>query len=100
MEAMACGCCPVASRVGGNPELIEHGQNGLLFPADSVDELSHSLQQLVDDEPRRRKLAQAASATISSRFTFANAANTMQGIYESVLSSTGRKLRGPVASSG
>jgi glycosyltransferase involved in cell wall biosynthesis len=100
MEAMACGCCPVASRVGGNPELIEHGQNGLLFAADSVDELSHSLQQLLDDEPRRRKLAQAASATISSRFTFANAANTMQGIYESVLSSTGRKLRGPVASSG
>ncbi len=100
MEAMACGCCPVASRVGGNPELIAHGQNGLLFQADAVDELSHSLQGLLDDEARRRKLAQAASAMIRSRFTFANAADTMQGIYESVLSSTGRKLRDPVASSG
>lgn len=98
MEAMACGCCPVASRVGGNPELIEHGQNGLLFQPDAVDELAHSLRELLDDETRRRSLALAASAKITSRFTFANAAETMQGIYESVLSSTGRKLREPAAS--
>src|SRR5208283_4521864 len=31
MEAMACGCCPIASRVGGNPELVEDERNGLLF---------------------------------------------------------------------
>ncbi len=98
MEAMACGCCPVASCVGGNPELIDHGQNGLLFQPDSVDELAHALRELLDDETRRRSLALAASAKITSRFTFANAADTMQGIYESVLSSTGRKLRDPVAS--
>ena len=98
MEAMACGCCPVASRVGGNPELIEHGQNGLLFPVDAVDELANHLRQLLDDEPQRRRLAQAASAKITSRFTFANAAGTMQEIYESVLTSTGRKLRHSVAS--
>jgi glycosyltransferase involved in cell wall biosynthesis len=100
MEAMACGCCPVASRVGGNPELIEHGQNGLLFRPDAVDELAHSLRELLDDEPQRQRLAVAASAKITSRFTFAKAAETMQGIYESVLRSTGRKLRGRVVSSG
>jgi glycosyltransferase involved in cell wall biosynthesis len=98
MEAMASGCCPVASRVGGNPELIEHGRNGLLFQSDAVDELAHSLRELLDDETRRRSLALAASAKITSRFTFANAAETMQGIYESVLSSTGRKLREPATS--
>ena len=37
MEAMACGCCPIASNVGGNPELIEDGVRGLLFePGNSV----------------------------------------------------------------
>src|SRR5271157_4120261 len=98
MEAMACGCCPVASRVGGNPELIEHGENGLLFQVDATDKLAHHLRELLNDESQRRRLALAASARITSRFTFANAADTMQGIYESVLSSTGRKLRDPAAS--
>ncbi len=37
LEAMACGCCPVASRVGGNLELIRHGENGMLFEAGDVD---------------------------------------------------------------
>jgi glycosyltransferase involved in cell wall biosynthesis len=100
MEAMACGCCPVASRVGGNSELIKHGQSGLLFKVDAVDELAHHLQALLADEPLRRRLALAAAAKIRSQFTFADAADTMQGIYQSVLSSTGRKLGGPGASSG
>jgi glycosyltransferase involved in cell wall biosynthesis len=98
MEAMACGCCPVASRVGGNPELVEAGRNGLLFEVDAVDELAGHLRELVADEPRRRELALAASDKIRRQFTFAEAAATMQEIYESVLSSTGRRLRDPLAS--
>jgi glycosyltransferase involved in cell wall biosynthesis len=98
MEAMACGCCPVATRVGGNPELIEAGRNGLLFEVDAVDELARHLRELLTDRPLRQRLALAASAKIMSRFTFADAASTMQGIYESVLNSTGRMLRDPGAS--
>ncbi len=47
MEAMACGCAPVASRAGGNPELIEDGQNGMLFQVDAVDELAHHLNPAI-----------------------------------------------------
>ena len=37
MEAMACGCCVAASRVGGNPELVAHGETGMLFePRDAA----------------------------------------------------------------
>jgi glycosyltransferase involved in cell wall biosynthesis len=100
MEAMACSCCPVASRVGGNPELIEDGETGRLFQVDSVDELAQRLQELMADGGLRRRLALAAAARIRSRFTFADAADTMQAIYESVLSSTRRRLSDPVASSG
>lgn len=86
MEAMACGCCPVASRVGGNSELVEHGESGLLFRADDVAELAGQLQELWTDGPRRKRLAAAAATRMSTQFTSENFIRAMQGIYESVLS--------------
>ncbi len=90
MEAMACGCCPIASRVGGNPELIEHGQNGLLFEVDNFQELATRLCDLLADQPRLQAFA-AASAAKMLQFSYARAATTMQDIYESVLSSSARR---------
>ena len=90
MEAMACGCCPVASRVGGNPELVEHGVSGLLFRADDAAELAAQLQELLTDEPRRQRLAAAAAARMSTEFTTENFICSMQGIYESLLSQARR----------
>src|SRR5207244_161276 len=43
MEAMASGCCVVASRVGGNPELVVEGETGLLFRAADSADLARSL---------------------------------------------------------
>ena len=100
MEAMACRCCPIASRVGGNPELVDHARNGLLFRVDDVAELASQLRELLTDDDRRKRLAAAASETIRSRFTFAQAASAMQEIYESVLSATHAKLGRPAVSSG
>ena len=100
MEAMACGCCPIASRVGGNPELIDHGENGLLFEVDKVAELAGQIEALVDDPVRRTRLAAAASAKMAAHFTFSQAAATMQQIYESVLLDAQRKGRLPAKSIG
>ncbi len=86
MEAMACGCCPIASRVGGNPELVEHRQNGLLFDSDNFEELADRIRELLCDEPRRKLYASAATEKML-QFSYARAAATMQGIYESVLNS-------------
>lgn len=91
MEAMACGCCPVASRVGGNPELIEHGENGLLFQADDSAELAGRLMELLADTPGRRRMAAAALNKMSTEFTSENSIRAMQGIYESVLSEVRHK---------
>ena len=99
MEAMAYGCCPIASRVGGNPELIDEGQNGLLFAVDNVAELASHLQELLTDYPRRQLFAVAASEKISTQFTFAKAADAMQGIYESVLKAVDRKRHHSAVSS-
>ncbi len=85
MEAMACSCCCVASRVGGNPELIDDEKNGLLFEVDNVGHLAQLMGDIASDGSRRKRMALAASAKMSARFTYAQAASTMQQIYESVL---------------
>jgi L-malate glycosyltransferase len=85
MEAMACRCCCVASRVGGNPELIDDGENGLLFEAGDVGELAAKLATLLEDPARRERMAMAGSAKMATHFTYSHAAETMGAIYESIL---------------
>jgi glycosyltransferase involved in cell wall biosynthesis len=59
MEAMACGVAPIASSVGGNPELVREAETGLLFePGDAVG-LATQLRRLVDGEGLRRQYAAA-----------------------------------------
>jgi glycosyltransferase involved in cell wall biosynthesis len=91
MEAMACSCCVIATRVGGTPELIDDGENGLLFEVDDADELARQLDAMLADPVRRQRLGAAASAKMASQFTYSQAAATMQQIYDSVLFGAYRK---------
>jgi glycosyltransferase involved in cell wall biosynthesis len=61
MEAMALGLPVVATAVGGVPELVEHGRQGLLVPPGRPRELAAALTGLLTDEPRRRRMAEAAA---------------------------------------
>ena len=85
MEAMACRCCVVATRVGGNPELVDDGENGLLFEAGRVDQLTGKLAAVLEDPIRRRAMAEKAAAKMAANFTYSRAARTMGEIYESIL---------------
>jgi glycosyltransferase involved in cell wall biosynthesis len=100
MEAMACSCCVIASRVGGNPELIDEGENGLLFDVDDVAQLTAQMEALMADPARRQRLASAASVKMAAHFTYSQAAATMQEIYESVLFKAERKARSASQSTG
>jgi len=85
MEAMSCGCCAVASDVGGNPELVEEGVTGLLFPAGDAVALASRLERVVDDEGLRRRLAQGGARRMRERFARVMAAEAMGGIYREFL---------------
>jgi glycosyltransferase involved in cell wall biosynthesis len=91
MEAMACGCCPVASRVGGNPELVEHGASGLLFSAGDARELTACLDLLVTRPELRATYAKAASHKIRESFSLDASTRRMASIYRGYLE--GRKVR-------
>jgi L-malate glycosyltransferase len=80
LEAMACGCCPVASRVGGNVELIRHGENGMLFEAGDVDQLCQVLEPLIEHPSLRWQLA-AKARSVAELFSISSSARRMEDIY-------------------
>jgi len=60
VEAMASGLPVIASRVGAIPEVIKHGENGLLFDAKDHKTLSRLLISLINDRNKRKVLGQKA----------------------------------------
>jgi glycosyltransferase involved in cell wall biosynthesis len=84
LEAMASGCCPVASRVGGNIELIRHGENGMLFEAGDVHQLSGALETLLEHPMLRRRLAGMARLTAEG-FSIQASAERMGEIYSALI---------------
>lgn len=87
IEAMACGVCAVASRVGGNPELIGNDDRGFLFAARSADELGALLIRLGRDPELRRAKAAQARKWIVENMSIGAAASTMAAIYRERLRS-------------
>lgn len=84
IEAMACGCCAIASRVGGNPELVEDGVSGLLFNAGDSKDLAKHLRRVLTDETARRSLAAAGCARMREKFPMAASVSRMEDIYNRV----------------
>lgn len=68
IESLAYGVPLVASRVGGIPELVRHGETGLLVSAGSVAELADALATVASDAARRERMGGAAAADARARF--------------------------------
>lgn len=83
IEAMATGRPVIGSRLGGIPEVIEHGTNGILVEPGDVDDLARTIKLLVDEPALRGRLAAAASRTIDERFTAAASARTFVEVVQS-----------------
>jgi 1,4-alpha-glucan branching enzyme len=56
LEAANAGCAVVATSTGGIPTIVDHGENGLLFDIDSVEQLVSHLDNLLSNDARRLEL--------------------------------------------
>lgn len=70
IEAMAAALPVIATRVGGTPEVVEDGSNGILVPAGDVERLTSALRELRDSPERARTLGRFGRQTVEERFRF------------------------------
>jgi D-inositol-3-phosphate glycosyltransferase len=96
VEAMACGVPVIASKAGGLMYTIQDGLTGLLFPANSPSALAEKLCHLLDEPETRDAMGENARCW-AQRFSWANIADQMVGLYGEVL---GEQAAAMAASSG
>lgn len=68
LEAMAAGLPAVVTRVGGNPEAVTHGENGLLVAPGDVNGLAQALIAMASDAETRRAMGRAARFRVERDF--------------------------------
>jgi glycosyltransferase involved in cell wall biosynthesis len=85
MEAMAAEIPVIASDVGGIPELVEHGRNGLLVPPGDDAALADALLSVLGDRGRADELAAAGRRTIEQRYSFDRMVRDFETLYRETL---------------
>ena len=95
---MACGTAVVASAVGGIPEVVVHGETGLLVPVEQNKEapfepisadsfafnLAEAINELMRDEVRRRHMAREARRRVEENFSWEAIARKTAELYRTV----------------
>ena len=81
LEAMAAGVPVVASAVGGIPDQVRHGEEGLLVPPDDPDALAETLGTLLRNPTRARRLGEAGRRRAGNEFCHDALVRRIEAIY-------------------
>lgn len=84
LEAMACGVPPVASAVGGLPEVVEDGVTGFLLPVGDVEGMTAKVLELLSNDEKRREMGRRARQTAFKKFNIDKAIDAYEDLYRSV----------------
>lgn len=84
LEAMAAGRPVIASRIGGNPEMIDDGRTGFLVPPGEPLALRRAIEQVIADSDLRRQMGQEAQRKIVD-FQASTVVPRVERVYERLL---------------
>jgi spore coat protein SA len=85
LEAAASGLPVIASRMGGIPEVVRHGETGLLLEQkDDAAELADKITCLLRNRDRRQSLGQQGREWVLRHFSWEKIAQTLEGVYNEV----------------
>lgn len=87
LEAMACEVVPVATQVGGVPEVIEHGKNGFMAEVGDVETMARYAVDILSDDAKLRAMGKAARDAAQSRFCASKIIPQYEEFYRRVLGS-------------
>jgi glycogen synthase len=104
LEAMACETPVVASAVGGIPEVVEHGETGLLVPPEAISatevepkhpeqfsrDLAAAVNVLLDHPDLRAAMARKARSRVEQKFSWTSIARQTLELYQEVRDRPGR----------
>jgi len=85
LEAMACEVVPVASRVGGLPEVIEEGVDGFLAPSGDVEAMAARALEVLTDNALLADMRKSARATAIARFCTTKIIPQYEALYRGLL---------------
>ena len=85
LESMAAGAPVVATRVGGTPEAIDDGRNGVLVPPGDPREMARAIAALLSDPGRARRMGEAARQSINERFSMDRMVAATEQLYQALL---------------
>ena len=88
LEAMAAGIPTIATRVGGNPELVIDQRTGFLIPPRDTETLASKLLILLQDKELSRTLGDNGRKRVKDSFSFEAMVNNYQQLYERLLART------------
>ena len=91
LEAMAMEKPVVASRVGGIPDLLEHGINGFLVRPGNVEELTEALKKILTDKGLAESMGKQGRKRIKEQFSADVMAQSVEKLYRELL--TGKSIK-------
>jgi glycosyltransferase involved in cell wall biosynthesis len=96
LEAMAMRAPVLATRVGGVPRLIEHGESGWLVEAGDPNALQSAIRSLLDSPALRERFAEQARRTVENRHSFAARMQKFAALFDELLGRDERLAGNPV----
>jgi N-acetyl-alpha-D-glucosaminyl L-malate synthase BshA len=85
LEGMACEVVPIATNVGGVPEVIEHGHSGYLAGVGEVEKMASYAVELLSDEKKLKAMRQTARFEAQARFCASKIIPMYENYYRAVL---------------
>ena len=85
LEAMASGLPVVATDVGGNSEVVDPGQTGVLVPAQSPQSLAREIEHLCDVPDVRNEMGTLARARVETHFSIRQMVATYESLYQQII---------------